>query len=367
MVEMDMVGVLDSKDLLCFEDNVVHALPLAEKEDGCIPSESEESILLNYSTEGGQQTAQHQSPYIWHQTASSLDDTERSPYEDFVTACPHFRKDRAAYEDWLKWSSARSHSRCTSLQAPLPLFSRFAQLPPELRLKVWASALPGPRVARVEAHSEASLQSGDNDDHLNGTNDDSDHCNVRFTTSLLNPITLSINHESRSLTLQHYRLIPSIRNPGTNTSIYYSKTTDILFPTPNMTSKTQDNLTKLLNSLSHEAVRPERVALLLNDLDILYPTITLFPSCTDLIIILTKNGNEFDGDNDALTLEEFDIFANSSSGVVSTVLDMEIAFFTQKWYEKCMLETTKMPKMSFAMLENERVKSPGGIVRYADL
>ncbi|KAE9378781.1 hypothetical protein N431DRAFT_327530 [Stipitochalara longipes BDJ] len=111
---------------------------------------------------------------------------------------------------------------------PASTFPLFTLLPPELRLKIWHLTLPAPRLVSLHYQSStAPITSSTPKSHRG------------CTSPAPIPITLQINHESRTLALQHYTLsfgLPGgISFPGSRPStlpckIYFSaKRGDVLF------------------------------------------------------------------------------------------------------------------------------------------
>ncbi|PMD36902.1 hypothetical protein L207DRAFT_569047 [Hyaloscypha variabilis F] len=116
----------------------------------------------------------------------------------------------------------------SSISTPPTTFPLFTLLPPELRLKIWHLTLPAPRLVPLRYQSSTAPFTPSTPKSHRGC-----------TSPALIPITLQINHESRSLALQHYSLsfgLPGgISSPGSRPStlpckMYFSaERGDVLF------------------------------------------------------------------------------------------------------------------------------------------
>lgn len=83
---------------------------------------------------------------------------------------------------------------------PLTEFTVFPNLPPEMRLRIWAAMCPGPRVVKIKSLAGVPLNSEyhlDFDFYADETKG--------IKTSRKVPIVMRINHESRYEGLKIYR------------------------------------------------------------------------------------------------------------------------------------------------------------------
>ncbi|RYP45524.1 hypothetical protein DL768_008159 [Monosporascus sp. mg162] len=100
-------------------------------------------------------------------------------------------------------------------------FPRFSCLPAELRLKIWAENLPGPRIVMIRCSSTASpTQSSACQSH-------GGDAAPRFTSSAPIPANLHACRESRWKAMRRYRLLfGTCGEPG---RIFFDPTSDILY------------------------------------------------------------------------------------------------------------------------------------------
>ncbi|RYO79231.1 hypothetical protein DL764_010041 [Monosporascus ibericus] len=100
-------------------------------------------------------------------------------------------------------------------------FPRFSRLPAELRLKIWADNLPGPRIVTIRCSSIASPTPSS---ACQGYNDDAA---PRFTSSAPIPANLHACRESRWEAMRRYRLL--FATCGESGRIFFDPMADILY------------------------------------------------------------------------------------------------------------------------------------------
>ena len=107
-------------------------------------------------------------------------------------------------------------------------FEKFGELPPELRIKIWQHAIPGPRTVIVESPFTRAQNRAPKslEDALGRTYEkDAAELNWRSTTRI--PTLLHVNAEARHEALQHYQL--SLGVGSARPRIYVDFSRDTLF------------------------------------------------------------------------------------------------------------------------------------------
>ncbi|KAM7223435.1 hypothetical protein V8F06_001312 [Rhypophila decipiens] len=103
-------------------------------------------------------------------------------------------------------------------------FPQFGQLPPELRQRIWAEALPGPRVLMLQLPKSETLM----DEFISafagyGPQEQNNHV---WTCSAKIPSILHVNSEARAIALKHYKL--GLAPGGTQPRIYVDLKRDVV-------------------------------------------------------------------------------------------------------------------------------------------
>jgi len=127
----------------------------------------------------------------------------------------------------------------SNIQNPAPaLFTFFPKLDPLLRQRIWAYALPGPRVVNIRRYWLPPKIHG-------------------YLTTAAPPTTLHVNRESRSVALQHYTLSFCAKFSPPQT--YFNFATDTLFLDASVLEDSLDSFVELFG-YSADIARVERVA-----------------------------------------------------------------------------------------------------------
>jgi len=278
---------------------------------------------------------------------------------------------------------------------PARTFTCFPQLPTELRLKIWKTALPGSRVVRIDFDNNINrnFNSGDNRHGYCHSN--------RITVPIRNPVLLSVSCEARQVALEQYQPVFHAHATSKQETTYFDYENDVLYFNASILLNGMNFFQTIFDSQARRKFK--NIAFPLTDFNVVMPRLSMFPRRSKLFMMVNGFGNEFQGQEDQLYLGEIELHAPldaamememgkgnaSSKGItsvaneavktdvremkdqamqlvaVSDLQDQELSFFRCSFeYKKKVFPKWPAPELVFASLENTGARTPSGLVRW---